>query len=192
MPLRSQRGPLRAAEFSNVQRDGARAPRWPTVVFGCGDRLLAVQLDYFARFDDATGAFTTDRVWRTVVVSPYDGPDDSFREEAILATAFGPYSAIHALIRGRDGTLVIGEPEACNVAFDMGYTAMAEIEFRDVKANKVLWSAAAMPYNEQYDVVTGTAQAGDVNAFLGQDVNAIERLSAEFARAVVSAILEAF
>lgn len=71
-------------------------------------------------------------------------------------------------------------------------TLVAKIEFRDVKANKVLWSAAAMPYNEQYDVVTATAQAGDVNAFLGQDVNALERLSTEFARAVISAILEAF
>lgn len=71
-------------------------------------------------------------------------------------------------------------------------TVVAKIEFRDVKENKVLWSAAAMPYNEQYDVVTGTAQAGDVNAFLGQDVNALERLSTEFARAVISAILEAF
>ena len=33
---------------------------------------------------------------------------------------------------------------------------------------------------------------GDVQAFLGQDVNALERVATEFARALVSAILEAF
>jgi hypothetical protein len=68
---------------------------------------------------------------------------------------------------------------------------VAKIEFIDLKANKPLWSNPSMQFSEQYDVTSAT-NAQDPNAFLGQDVNAVERLATEFARAVVSAILEAF
>jgi outer membrane lipopolysaccharide assembly protein LptE/RlpB len=65
----------------------------------------------------------------------------------------------------------------------------AKVEFRDVKENKVIWSNPSMQFREEYPV-TGTV--ADPNAFFGQDVNALERLAAEFARTLVSAILEAF
>jgi hypothetical protein len=48
-----------------------------------------------------------------------------------------------------------------------------------------------MQFTEQFDIST-SATGLDANTFLGQDVNALERLSAEFARTLVSAILEAF
>jgi outer membrane lipopolysaccharide assembly protein LptE/RlpB len=67
----------------------------------------------------------------------------------------------------------------------------ASIEFKDVKSGKVLWSNPSLQFREEYEVTT-EASATDVNAFLGQDVNAQDRLAAEFARTVVSAILEAF
>lgn len=70
-------------------------------------------------------------------------------------------------------------------------TLVARIEFRDLKTDKVLWSNAAMQFSEQFDVST-TASALDASTFLGQDDNAVERLASEFARALVSAILEAF
>jgi hypothetical protein len=69
-------------------------------------------------------------------------------------------------------------------------TLIAKVEFKDLKANKVLWSNPAWPFREEYEI-TNTAQI-DPNAFLGQDANALERLASEFARSVVSAILEAF
>ena len=47
-----------------------------------------------------------------------------------------------------------------------------------------------MQFREEYDV--STTARDRPNAFLGQDANALERLATEFARAVVSAILEAF
>ena len=68
-------------------------------------------------------------------------------------------------------------------------TIVAKIEFRDVKTNKVLWSHPALPYSEEYPVTTVSADAG---SFLGQNANAQERLASEFARAIVSAILESF
>jgi hypothetical protein len=70
-------------------------------------------------------------------------------------------------------------------------TLVAKVEFRDVANDKVLWSNPSMQVSEQYDVAT-TVAAVDPNAFLGQNVNAIERLSSEFARSLVSAILESF
>jgi hypothetical protein len=70
-------------------------------------------------------------------------------------------------------------------------TLVSRLELRDVKANKVIWSSPGMPFSEQYDVTTASS-ALDASAFLRQDVNALDRLASEFARAVVSAMLEAF
>jgi Lipopolysaccharide-assembly len=68
---------------------------------------------------------------------------------------------------------------------------IAKVEFKDLKANKVLWSNPSMQYREEFDVTTSAAQA-DASSFFGQDLNALERMATEFARSVVSAILEAF
>ena len=70
-------------------------------------------------------------------------------------------------------------------------TLVSRIELRDVKANKAIWSNPGMQFSEQYEVSTASS-ALDPNAFLRQDVNALDRLASEFARAVVSAMLEAF
>ena len=76
-------------------------------------------------------------------------------------------------------------------ATQINIVVVAKIEFRDVKTDKVLWSHPALPITERYDVTTNTT-ISDAGTFLGQDANAMQRLSAEFARGVVSAILEAF
>ncbi len=68
-------------------------------------------------------------------------------------------------------------------------TLTARIEFKDVKANKILWSNPAMQFREEFDITTNV---GDPSAFFGQDANALDRVATEFARSVVSAILEAF
>ncbi len=70
-------------------------------------------------------------------------------------------------------------------------TVTARIEFKDVKADKVLWSNPALQFREEYDV-SNTGGATDASAFFGQNVNALDRLATEFSRSVVSAILEAF
>jgi hypothetical protein len=70
-------------------------------------------------------------------------------------------------------------------------TLTAKIEFKDLKADKVLWSNPSMQFREEYDV-TNTASATDPAAFFGENVNALDRLASEFARSVISAILEAF
>jgi hypothetical protein len=70
-------------------------------------------------------------------------------------------------------------------------TVTARIEFKDVKADKVLWSNPSLQFREEYDV-SNSASVTDAGAFFGQNVNALDRLATEFSRSVVSAILEAF
>jgi Lipopolysaccharide-assembly len=70
-------------------------------------------------------------------------------------------------------------------------TLVAKLEFRDVRANRVLWENPAMSFREEYEVASATSIT-DPNVFFGQDANALERVATEFARTVVSAILEAF
>jgi len=89
-----------------------------------------------------------------------------------------------------------------NVRFDnTAYTAgsqasrvalivTASFEFRDVRENKVLWTNASMQFREEYEPTSATGT--DVTAFFGQNANAMERLAQNFARSVVTSILEAF
>lgn len=66
---------------------------------------------------------------------------------------------------------------------------VAKVELTDTKENKVIWSNPALQFREEFAV---NATSLDPTAFFGQDVNALDRLSTEFARSLVSAILEAF
>ena len=70
-------------------------------------------------------------------------------------------------------------------------TVTARIEFKDVKTGKVLWSNGAMQFREEYDI-SSNSTTPDATTFFGQDANALDRVAQEFARAIVSAILEAF
>jgi len=70
-------------------------------------------------------------------------------------------------------------------------TVMVSIEFRDLVNDRVIWTNPALRFQEEYEVTTGQG-ALDPNAFFGQASNALDRLSRDFARTVVSAILEAF
>ena len=72
-------------------------------------------------------------------------------------------------------------------------TVMASIELKDVRENKVLWENPSLVFRQEYEPQTGaTANPADVSAFFGQDANALERMSTDFARTIVSSILEAF
>ncbi|MGC4084115.1 MAG: hypothetical protein QM736_18895, partial [Vicinamibacterales bacterium] len=58
--------------------------------------------------------------------------------------------------------------------------------------NKVLWENASLVFREEYEAQGGVAGAVDPAAFFGQDQNALDRMTTEFSRSIVSAILEAF
>jgi hypothetical protein len=70
-------------------------------------------------------------------------------------------------------------------------TMTASIELRDMRENKVLWENPSVMFRQEYDATGGTSVV-DPAAFFQQDTNALERISTEFARTIVSSILEAF
>lgn len=67
----------------------------------------------------------------------------------------------------------------------------AALEFRDVRVDEVLWENPSLLFIEEYAVTTGSGVL-DPQAFFGQDLTALDRVAENFAKAVVTAILEAF
>jgi hypothetical protein len=67
----------------------------------------------------------------------------------------------------------------------------ARVELRDLRDNKVLWQNPGLVFSQDFPVQSGTT-ALDPATFFGQDVNAFDRMTSDFARTIVSSILEAF
>ena len=70
-------------------------------------------------------------------------------------------------------------------------TLTARVSLRDTREDKVLWENPSLVFRQDYEA-QGGANVRDPVAFLSQDTSAFERLTTDFARAIVSAILEAF
>jgi hypothetical protein len=70
-------------------------------------------------------------------------------------------------------------------------TMTARIELRNTRDNTVLWENPSVMFRQEYDATSGRT-AADPASFFQQDTTALERLATEFARTIVSAILEAF
>lgn len=67
----------------------------------------------------------------------------------------------------------------------------ANVEFKDVRDNRVLWSNPSFQSTDEYDLTTGIDR-NDPSAIFTQDASAMERLSKNFARTIVTSIFEAF
>jgi hypothetical protein len=70
-------------------------------------------------------------------------------------------------------------------------TVVLKVAFEDVKAQKTLWENPALSLSDEYELASPGAGA-DVAAFVGTERVAVDRMSTDFARSIVSAILEAF
>jgi hypothetical protein len=71
-------------------------------------------------------------------------------------------------------------------------TMSARVELRDLKEDRVMWENANLVFRQEYEAQTGNTNVVDPAAFFGQDVDAFERMTSDFSRTIVSAILEAF
>lgn len=78
-----------------------------------------------------------------------------------------------------------------NQATRYNITITASVTFRDIRANKEIWSNSSVSFTDEYQL-TSASSAGEAVTFFGQDTAAQTRLAGNFARAVVSAMLEAF
>ena len=102
-------------------------------------------------------------------------------------------TGVDALLSG-DITAVSILPSTFNVGqLASRYTIMmiAKIELRNMRDNTVLWENPSVMFRQEYDATSGR-NIVDPASFFQQDTNALERMSTEFARTIVSAILEAF
>jgi hypothetical protein len=70
-------------------------------------------------------------------------------------------------------------------------TMSARVQLREVAADKILWENPGLTFRQEFESQS-TPNVLDPAAFFGQDRNAFERMSTDFARTIVSAILEAF
>jgi lipopolysaccharide assembly LptE-like protein len=103
-------------------------------------------------------------------------------------------TGVDAVLNG-EVTAVTITPSSFNpqtqLASRYAVTMIAKIELRDLRENKVLWENPGVAFRQDYEATTGRSVT-DPSAFFQQDTNALERMSGEFARTIVSAILEAF
>jgi hypothetical protein len=70
-------------------------------------------------------------------------------------------------------------------------TVSLGIQFVQAPGGKVLWQNPSQVFREEYQLVSGGGVL-DATTFFGQASNAVDRMATDFARSVVSAILEAF
>src|SRR6202163_590450 len=77
------------------------------------------------------------------------------------------------------------------IASRYALTLTARIQLRDVRENKTLWENPSLVFRQEYEAQSGSTPQS-TEAFFGQDATAVERISTDFARTIVSSILEAF
>lgn len=68
---------------------------------------------------------------------------------------------------------------------------MANVEFKDKKDGKVIWSNARMQAQETYPIAA-TSDVGDPAELFRRETNAMLRLAKAFARSIVTQIFESF
>lgn len=70
-------------------------------------------------------------------------------------------------------------------------TITASVSFRDMKTGKEIWANPAISFRGEYQI-SDPASGASAAAFFGNETNAVSRLAEDFARTVISAMLEAF
>ena len=76
------------------------------------------------------------------------------------------------------------------------FTVIVSVSFADARQKKVLWENPSLSFSDEYELASAAsaqlAASGGAGAFIDQERAAVDRLSTDFARSVVSAIMEAF
>ncbi len=151
------------------------------------------------------GSFLPDYI-QTIGIPPFANRTNIFNLETLLTQKVrsefigrGKYkilpddSGVDAVLTGEvtSATLAPVSFTVNQLASRYALTVAARVELRDTRENKTLWENPGLIFRQEYEAQGGT-NALDAAAFLGQDTNALDRMSSDFARTIVSAILEAF
>jgi hypothetical protein len=102
-------------------------------------------------------------------------------------------TGVDALLTGEVVSVSLAPTSFTTQQIASRYTAtlIARVELRDMKENKVLWENPGMMFRQDFEAQSGQT-ALDPSAFFAQDRDAMDRMTTDFARTLVSAILEAF
>jgi len=133
---------------------------------------------------------------RTVVFNVETLVTEKVRREFIgrgKYTILPQATAVDATLVGEISSISLA-PESVSqtqLASRYAITMTANITLRDNRTNTVLWENPSVVFRQEYEATSGRS-ALDPAAFFGQEANALDRVSTDFARTIVSAILEAF
>ena len=72
------------------------------------------------------------------------------------------------------------------------FTLSMRVTFTDARTNEVLWSNDSLTFREEYELATRGIIGLEGQSFLDQERSAFDRIAADVARSVVTAIVEAF
>jgi hypothetical protein len=103
-------------------------------------------------------------------------------------------AGVDAVVRG-DITNVGAAPVGFNASQQASryrYTVSVSVSLTDVRNQKSLWENPALTFSDEYELADASSLGLGAAAFIDQERAAVDRLSSDFARSVVSAILEAF
>ena len=106
----------------------------------------------------------------------------------VQANAAGADAVLTGAVTGFDLYAVAFDEQGRAKEYQVRITAKVALRGVD---EKVIWENPGLTLREDYQAQSGS-NAQDPNAFFGQDANALDRLSTDFARNIVTAILEAF
>ena len=190
-PGRGTRGPGAA-----LTRRQCFAPpaRWPLArAAGCGYSLAG------------RGSFLPDYV-QTIGVpmfgnrTPYSPLEQILTEKVRIEFQGRRYqvspgeTGVDAVVRG-DITNVGAAPVGFNQSQQASryrFTVMVAVSLADVREKKTLWENPALTFSDEYELASSGSVSLGAATFIDQERAAVDRLSSDFARSVVSAILEAF
>lgn len=194
----AQRAGRRAARTMSRRALLALLPAAGGVLSGCGYTLAG------------RGSFLPDYI-RTLGVpmfgnrTPYSPMEQLFTEKVrVEFQSRGRYQVLPT-DTGADG-VVRGEVMSIGLApagFNPNqqasryrFTVVIGVSFSDTRQQKVLWENPSLTFSDEYELASsasvGLAVSAGAGAFIDQERAAVDRLTSDFARSVVSAIMEAF
>ena len=165
------------------------------VLAGCGYSLAGrgnflpdyIQVISIPEFQNRSDQIELERIVTEKVVEEFNSrgryrvQPDNAGADAELVGIIASFTAAPSVLTGGD----VNSGEA-NQASTYSVVLRAQIEFNDLIADSVIWNSDNFSFREEYEV------GDDPDEFFDQEGLALERLAEEFAKSLVSSILEAF
>jgi len=161
---------------------------------GCGYALAGrgsflpeyIKVIGIPQFENKTTTFNLDQTVTAQVRSELQGRGGRYR---VVPEGTGD-AVITGVVTGLSIAPVV--TNASQLATRYAVTLTANVEFRDTHTNKVLWSNPSMSFRDEYPVSSGATGSLDASQFFRNDTQALTRLAQNFARSVITSILENF